>query len=123
MFNKRLQLTADQRGAFVARLNKWIEGKPVALVLAGGGSKGAYQTGVWRALKHIGCPSFHAIAGTSVGALNALLIAKGNMSEALRLWRETSFLRLSPHGFWKFFLATVLLWGPGVSAMILGLLA
>ena len=38
-----------------------------AIVLSGGGSKGAYQIGVWKALKkmHI---DYDIVTGTSVGA-------------------------------------------------------
>ncbi|WP_319559640.1 patatin-like phospholipase family protein [Marispirochaeta sp.] len=41
------------------------------LVLGGGGGRGAYEIGVWRALRELGI-GFHAVAGTSVGALNAV---------------------------------------------------
>lgn len=37
------------------------------LVLAGGGCKGVYQIGVWRALREMGV-SITAVVGTSVGA-------------------------------------------------------
>ena len=40
-----------------------------ALVLAGGGAKGSYQIGVWRALQELGWqPAI--ITGASVGTLN-----------------------------------------------------
>ena len=44
------------------------------LVLAGGGAKGAYQIGAWKALKEMGI-TFNAIAGTSIGSINGALIA------------------------------------------------
>ena len=37
-----------------------------ALVLGGGGSKGAYELGVWRALDELGI-SFDIVTGTSIG--------------------------------------------------------
>ncbi len=45
------------------------------LVLGGGGARGAYQIGVWKALleKNI---QFEVITGTSVGGLNGALIAQ-----------------------------------------------
>ena len=51
--------------------------KEYALVLEGGGAKGAYQIGAWRALKEAGV-KICALAGSSVGALNAALICMGD---------------------------------------------
>lgn len=60
-----------------------------ALVLGGGGARGAYQIGVWQALleKRI---KFSFITGTSVGALNGALIAQGDFSAAQKLWQQIS---------------------------------
>ncbi|MEQ7302755.1 patatin-like phospholipase family protein [Enterococcus avium] len=57
------------------------------LVLGGGGARGAYQIGVWKALleKNI---QFEVITGTSVGGLNGALIAQGDYNQALALWEE-----------------------------------
>ena len=41
-----------------------------AVVLSGGGSKGAYEIGVWKALRKLHI-SYDIVTGTSVGALNA----------------------------------------------------
>ena len=38
----------------------------LALVLAGGGSRGAYQIGVWQALREMGI-EYQIVTGTSVG--------------------------------------------------------
>src|SRR5580692_7212747 len=52
----------------------------VALVLQGGGALGAYQAGVYEALSEAGIhPNW--IAGISIGAINAAIIA-GNAPEA-----------------------------------------
>ena len=59
--------------------------KPYGLILAGGGAKGAYQTGAWRALRELGI-SFEAIAGVSIGAINGALIAQGDYDRAVELW-------------------------------------
>ncbi len=56
-----------------------------ALVLGGGGAKGAYQIGVWKACREMKI-GFQAVVGTSVGALNAALIAQGNFKKAEALW-------------------------------------
>lgn len=51
-------------------------GEPVGLVLSGGGAKGAYEVGVWRALAEAGIVrDVAAISGTSIGSLNAALFA------------------------------------------------
>ena len=53
--------------------------RDIGLVLDGGGGKGAYQLGVWRALRETGLDQRIAqISGASVGALNAALMVQGN---------------------------------------------
>ncbi|MFW6192553.1 MAG: patatin-like phospholipase family protein [Gemmatimonadota bacterium] len=66
------------------------EGRDTALVLSGGGSKGALQAGLYRALCEVGWePDF--IVGTSVGALNGAFIAAGVGPKSLaRGWAELS---------------------------------
>lgn len=58
----------------------------IGFALEGGGAKGAYQIGVYRALKknHI-TPSI--IAGTSIGSINAAMIAQGDIKKLIKLWR------------------------------------
>ncbi len=51
-----------------------------ALVLGGGGAHGAYQIGVWQALKEHDI-NFEIITGTSVGALNGALILQADMKK------------------------------------------
>ena len=54
-------------------LEEW-QGEPVGLVLNGGGGKGAYQIGAFRAIREAGLDKLvTAVAGTSVGALNMCL--------------------------------------------------
>jgi NTE family protein len=57
------------------------------LVLEGGGAKGAYQIGSYKALKEIGI-EFNGIAGTSVGALNGAVIAQGDFDVAYEMWEN-----------------------------------
>ena len=58
-----------------------------ALAFCGGGGKGAYQMGVWKALEESGqARSIRAVSGTSIGALNAVLFALGDFDRAERLW-------------------------------------
>jgi len=61
------------------------------LVLQGGGALGAYQAGVFEALAHSGCAPCW-IAGMSIGAINAALIA-GNPPER-RVGRLRAFWNL-----------------------------
>lgn len=59
------------------------------LVLAGGGAKGAYQIGAWKALRELNV-TFSAIAGVSIGSINGALIASDNFDGAMRLWHSVS---------------------------------
>ena len=61
-----------------------------ALVLGGGGAKGAYEVGAIAALEELGIRA-GSVFGTSVGALNAAMYAQGDMGIAEALW---SSLRL-----------------------------
>lgn len=57
------------------------------LVLGGGGGKGAFQIGVWRALIETGLfGQVGGIAGSSVGALNLVLMAYGDYALAHDIW-------------------------------------
>ncbi len=65
----------------------YLEEKDFALVLAGGGAKGAYQIGVWRALKELGIDKrITIVAGTSVGALNGALFLTEEYGRAKGFW-------------------------------------
>ena len=64
-----------------------LEGKKVGLVLCGGGGKGSYQIGVWKALKEAGIKPA-AIAGTSVGALNGAMMILDNYETAENIWQN-----------------------------------
>lgn len=59
------------------------------LVLAGGGAKGAYQMGAWKALREMNI-SFDAIAGVSIGSINGALIAQGDFDKAMEMWESVS---------------------------------
>ena len=64
--------------------------KEYGLVLDGGGARGAYQIGAWKALVEAGV-KINAIAGTSVGALNGALICMGDVETAEHIWNEITF--------------------------------
>ena len=61
-----------------------------ALVLSGGGSKGAYQIGVWKALKKLHI-KFDIVTGTSSGAINGALITQNTYFRALRVWKSLNY--------------------------------
>lgn len=63
--------------------------KPYGLVLAGGGGKGAYEIGAWKAMREIGV-TFSAVAGTSIGSINGAFIAADNYDGALTLWQNVT---------------------------------
>lgn len=65
--------------------------KIYAIALEGGGAKGAYQIGVWKALDEAGI-KFNAVSGTSVGALNGALMCMGDLEKAIAIWCD---IRLS----------------------------
>ncbi len=64
-----------------------MEARKTALVLGGGGSRGAYEIGVWQALRELGI-CIDIVTGTSVGAINGALIAQGAFDLAVSLWKE-----------------------------------
>ena len=64
--------------------------KEYGLVFDGGGARGAYQIGAWKALKEAGV-KINAVAGTSVGALNGALVCMGDVDLAEDIWRKMTF--------------------------------
>lgn len=67
--------------------------KEYGIVLEGGGAKGAYQVGAWRALVEAGI-KISAVAGTSVGALNAAMICMGDLEKTEKLWETISYSKV-----------------------------
>jgi NTE family protein len=64
--------------------------KEYGVVLEGGGAKGAYQIGVWKAFLECGV-KIKGVCGVSVGALNGALMCMGNYEEAEELWRSLTY--------------------------------
>ena len=60
---------------------------PTALVLSGGGAKGAYEAGVATAFLRRGVPITLA-AGSSAGALNAAMVVDGRADRLAARWRD-----------------------------------
>ena len=61
----------------------------VGLALEGGGSRGAYHIGAYQAFMEAGM-TFDAITGTSIGAVNAALLAQGDWEKAREKWLTLS---------------------------------
>ena len=56
-----------------------------ALVLSGGGGRGAFQVGVFEYLESIGWKP-DIIAGTSIGSMNAAAYAVGGVTNLQKMW-------------------------------------
>lgn len=56
-----------------------------ALVLGGGGSKGAYEIGVWKALRELD-QHFDIVTGTSIGAMIGAMVVQNQYEECYELW-------------------------------------
>ncbi len=64
--------------------------KVYAVALEGGGARGAYQVGAWRALEEAGI-RYNAVSGTSVGSLNGAMMAMRDLKKAEELWSNIRF--------------------------------
>lgn len=54
-------------------------------MLSGGGAKGSYQIGVWKALRKLGI-KIDIVTGTSIGSINGALFVMGKYYKARHLW-------------------------------------
>ncbi|WP_352419362.1 patatin-like phospholipase family protein [Proteiniborus sp.] len=57
----------------------------VGLVLEGGGAKGSYEIGAYKALMELGI-EINGVVGTSIGAINGAMIVQGDLEKAYELW-------------------------------------
>lgn len=70
------------------KIKRKIKGKrKTALVLSGGGSRGAYQCGVWQAMSELGM-QIDIVVGVSVGAINGAMVVQGDVIKTANLWRQ-----------------------------------
>ena len=67
-----------------------------AIVLSGGGAKGAYQIGVWKALRKLKI-DYSIVTGTSVGALNGAFLVQKDYYKAVHMWYHMSFSHVFEH--------------------------
>ncbi len=66
------------------------------LVLEGGGAKGSYQIGAYKALRDLGM-EFQGVCGTSIGALNGAYIVQDDIDVIEEIWTKydyTSFMNI-----------------------------
>lgn len=59
-----------------------------ALVLAGGGTRGIYQAGAIEALRELGEADYNLITGTSVGALNAVMLVQHDFDSMIEMYEN-----------------------------------
>ena len=69
-----------------------------ALVLGGGGSRGAYQFGAIKALRELGY-EYEIITGSSVGALNALFLGHNKYKLVEKMWSTIDFEMVVNHSY------------------------
>lgn len=67
--------------------------KKYGIVLEGGGARGAYQIGAWKALKEAGI-RIKGISGASVGALNGALMCMDDLEKAEHIWENISYSKV-----------------------------
>ena len=62
----------------------------LAIVLSGGGAKGAYEVGVWKALRKLHI-KYDIVTGTSIGAINGMMMAQKEFYKCLRIWKNINY--------------------------------
>lgn len=71
-----------------------------AIVLSGGGGKGAYQIGFWKAIRELDV-NYDIVTGTSIGALNGAFMVQGNYGDAIKLWSSMHYNKVIDETFNK----------------------
>ncbi|HAX73694.1 MAG TPA: hypothetical protein DCY20_09260 [Firmicutes bacterium] len=67
----------------------------IGLVLSGGGAKGAYQIGVFRALEELNLKQqIIAVSGASIGTLNEMIFLQYTATEAEQLWKSLNWQKV-----------------------------
>lgn len=67
--------------------------KQYGIVLEGGGARGSYQIGAWKALREAGI-RIRGIAGASVGALNGALMCMDDLEHAEYIWENIAYSKV-----------------------------
>jgi NTE family protein len=76
-----------------------IMAKKIALVLSGGGAKGAFQCGAEKYAREVKGYHWDIIAGVSVGALNGVMIAMQKYERLYEIWNTISNDQVYTGGF------------------------
>ena len=58
-----------------------------AVVLSGGGTKGAYEFGVWKALRELNV-DYQIVTGTSIGSINGAMMVTGDYDQCDEMWQH-----------------------------------
>ena len=68
-----------------------------AIALSGGGTKGSYEVGVWKALleKDI---DYQIVTGTSIGSINGAFMVTKQYDEAYELWNTITMADMMEDG-------------------------
>ena len=69
----------------------------LGLVFSGGGSKGAYEIGVYKALKKLH-KQIDIVTGTSIGAINGMFVVQNDLKGAKKLWKNITFKAIYDEG-------------------------
>lgn len=100
-------IESEEEGAFV---NKFLligvlilvavlfGNNKIGLVLSGGGGRGAYEIGAWKALIDLDI-EIGGVYGTSIGSINGAAVAMGDFNTARDLWLSIGYedvMKLSP---------------------------
>ncbi|HTK04421.1 MAG TPA: patatin-like phospholipase family protein [Candidatus Eisenbacteria bacterium] len=76
--------------------------KKVALVLSGGGAKGAFQVGAEKYARESKGYRWDVISGVSIGAINGAFLAMGRHERLLEIWRTvTPDVVFGPRSAWR----------------------
>lgn len=77
------------------KIDKW-NSLTFGLVLSGGGAKGAYEAGAIKAMQEMDIMnSVYGVSGTSVGALNTLVFAMGDVKLIEELWEGIGLMTVA----------------------------
>lgn len=67
----------------------------IGLVFSGGGSRGAWQVGAWKAMRELGIDKYVTIvAGTSIGAINGAAFVQGELTLLEDIWASMEFQKI-----------------------------
>ena len=65
----------------------------IGLVLEGGGARGSYHVGAYKAILEEGI-KINGVTGTSIGALNGAMIVQGDFDICVELWENISYSKV-----------------------------